>query len=470
MNEVTEVTREPKFKSGKEVIEKACQHFWDDTPEDTQNILTYFHEALDLMETWDDIQPENNISHDVCEKIKERVEKLVYDEYSTKAMYHRFDETIEWIGHAMFFHKIFHISDANKKFNEKVDTSTDICTPSEYWHWLDHLSYRIIDIIKEYGVEPYNRFRNCILRSKFHYVNRGIYARFYTRRRSLVRFKINAKWDVKYNGYAGKWQPIDSDRRIKDQFLDLIYDDTKSIYSGKPNGEPRLALAYPEYFREPDMVQRKEIKLENVRLDPQFTYISHTRTTVHIDYCENGIDIIYKENDDKIEHIEVGESFKIGNECRYWGLEKAGNKYYFRKYRNNGDVLNEVYIRTGDWLMAVTSGACRNGMFHPVNPFPIQVHFINHNLSDLIRESIPGWAKEIGSINGCTVYGDDTIPNGRSVYIKNRSKYYPLTVELYSEADTNEAQEQFEKDFDNGAWKNEKFSIYRCHLLIKDLR
>ena len=463
MNEAKEL----KFKTGKEVLEKVCQHFWSDkTSEETENVLSYFYEALELMEKWDDVEPANNVSHNICEQIKEKVEKLVYDSYSRKAEYHRFDETVEWIKHAIFFHEIG--SNVNEKFEKDMDTSTSITYPYEYWIWLNDVARNILTITKDAGV--YNNFMNCVYRSKFRYFKHGRFSMFYTRRRSLVRVNMYRTGEYKWNPYAGSYQPVSSNKTtIKKHFLNCVFDNTKSIYSGDPNGEPRLAMAYPEYFGEPDKVQRKEIKLENVRLDAQFKYISHTRTTVHIDYCENGIDIIYKENDDK-EHIEVGNSFKIGNECRYWDLEKDGNKYYFRKYRNNGDLLNEVYIRPGDWLMAVTSGACRNGMFHPVNPFPIQVHFINHNLSNLIRESIPGWAKEIGSINGCTAFGDGTFTNGESVYIKNRSKYYPLTVELYSESTTNESQEQFEKDFENGDWKNEKFSIYRGHLLIKDLR
>lgn len=466
---MNEATKELKFKTGKDVLEKVCQHFWSDkTSEETENVLTYFYEALELMEKWDDIEAVNNVSHNICEQIKEKVEKLVYDGYSTKATYHRFDETVEWIKHAIFFHTIKYGSNVSEKFEKDVDTSTSITYPYEYWIWLNDVARNIITITKDAGV--YNNFMNCVYRSKFRYVEHGQFSMFYTRRRSLVRYNMYRTGEYNWNAYAGAYQPVNSSKiTVKNYFLNCIFDNTKSIYSGKPNGEPRLALAYPEYFGAPDKIHRKDINLSNVILEAQFKHISHTRTPVHIKYREDGIDIIYKEYDNEVESLNIGGFFKIDNECRYWELEREGNKYFFRKYRNNGDLLNEVYIRKGDWLLASTSGACRNGMFHPANPFPIQVHFINHNLSHLIRESIPSWAKEIGSINGCAAFGDGTFTKGESVYIKNRSKYYPLIIECYSEANTNEAQEEFEKDFNNGDWKNEKFSIYRGHLLIKDL-
>ena len=455
--------REPKFRTGKEVIEKACQHFFDDkTPEETRDVLGHFYGALDLMETWDDVQPENNVPHDICEKIRGKVEKIAYDDYSNRATYQRFDETIEWISHALFFHDIRHGSNTSEIFEKKVDTSTSITYPYDYWIWLNELSHNILNITKEYGV--YNEFMNCILRDKFKCMKE--FHRFYTRRRSLVRYNMYRTGDYEWNPYAGKYQVKSSSNTIKKHFLNFVYDNTKSIYSGKPNGEPRLAMAFPEYFGEPDILKLEKINLDTVVLEPTFPAISWTRTVVHIEYCDNGIDIIYKEKDNKVEHLAIDDTFKIGNECREWYLEKENGKYYFRKYRNNWEVLNEVYIRKGDWLLATTSGACRNGMFHPVNRFPIKVHFINNNLTESIRDSI-STNNILGTVNGCTVYGED-ITNGRSIYIKNGSKYYPLTVDIYSAATTNEDQEQFEKDFNNGDWKNSKISIYRGHFMIKD--
>lgn len=211
-----------------------------------------------------------------------------------------------------------------------------------------------------------------------------------------------------------------------------------------------MMMAFPEYAGKQEQYIPAEMPKSVTFTTNELT--THTRKVVEVSIDDNYITITDEDGD--IEEIHVSEEFWIGNQARPFILEKKNGKMVFVKYRNNGDILEEEAIKPGKWLMATTSGAARNGLFHKVKPLPLKVHFNGftpmHPWKSRYDEDILDNIDIAAGFNGLPIYKYTKDKN--TYVIKIEEAYYVLHLYRKSDAQSRESQEEWLKLRSQAAW------------------
>ena len=237
---------------------------------------------------------------------------------------------------------------------------------------------------------------------------------------------------------------------INKSFTKYSKEDFTSLYKyGLMSDKYELVMAFPEYAEKEKHIPEQMPKSATFITDETST---HTRKVVDVIINDTGIVIKDKDGDESA--IKVGEEFWVGNQARPFILEKKDNKMAFVKYRNNGEVLEEEDIKPGKWLMATTSGAARNGLFHKVKPLPLRIHFNGftpmHPWKSKYDEDIVDNMMSFGEFNGLPVY--KYAKDKKTYVIKIEDAYYPLFLYRKSDAQSRESQEEWMKLRSQAAW------------------
>ena len=237
---------------------------------------------------------------------------------------------------------------------------------------------------------------------------------------------------------------------INKSFTKYSKEDFTSLYKyGLMSDKYELVMAFPEYAEKEKHIPEQMPKSATFITDETST---HTRKVVDVIINDTGIVIKDKDGDEST--IKVGEEFWVGNQARPFILEKKENKMVFVKYRNNGDVLEEEDIKPGKWLMATTSGAARNGLFHKVKPLPLKIHFNGftpmHPWKSRYDEDILSNMTSFGEFNGLPVYKYTKDEN--TYVIKIEDAYYTLHLYKKSDAQSRESQEEWTTLRSQAAW------------------
>ena len=74
---------------------------------------------------------------------------------------------------------------------------------------------------------------------------------------------------------------------------------------------------------------------------------------------------IMRTEDGKVITLSVGDTYHIGNQMRPYMVVKRKDGLWLEKYGDHGNIIEEERIpRYGKYLLATSSGAARNGVFH----------------------------------------------------------------------------------------------------------
>lgn len=159
-----------------------------------------------------------------------------------------------------------------------------------------------------------------------------------------------------------------------------------------------------------------------------------------------------------------GDQLWIGNQRRPFEFIKDNGKWFLRKFRDNGDILEECPIRNGVFLIARTSGAARNGVLHRNKPMPISVAFNNlkpvlmrdeyHVLGEgdfSLEEGIKEKGIVVSRING--VYELIKFRYGYYVRDTRDDGYMNINVRIGKSSSMSSAtQTEFLMNFDSANW------------------
>lgn len=216
-------------------------------------------------------------------------------------------------------------------------------------------------------------------------------------------------------------------------FVKYSKEDFTSLYNyALMSDKYELLMAFPEYAGKQEQYVPAEMPQSVIFVTDETS--THTRKVVDVIINDTGIVIKDKDGDEST--IKVGEEFWIGNQNRPFILEKKNGKIVFIKYRNNGDILEEEVIKPGKWLMATTSGAARNGLFHKVKPLPLRIHFNGftpmHPWKSKYDEDIVNNMMSFGKFNGLPVY--KYAKDKKTYVIKIEDTYYALYLYRKSDA------------------------------------
>ena len=251
-------------------------------------------------------------------------------------------------------------------------------------------------------------------------------------------------------------------------FVKYSKEDFTSLYNyALMSDKYELLMAFPEY------AEKQKCTLE--QMPKSATFITnetstHTRKMVDVNIYDDYITITDEDGD--IERINIGEKFWIGNQNRPFILEKKENKMTFVKYRNNGETLEEVTVKSGKWLKATTSGAARNGLFHKVKPLPLRVHFNGftpmHPWKSRYDEERLSNITSFGEFNGLPVYKYTKDEN--TYVIKIEDAYYTLHLYKKSDAQSRESQEEWMKLRSQATWfsTDGKLALFGNRILFAD--
>lgn len=252
-------------------------------------------------------------------------------------------------------------------------------------------------------------------------------------------------------------------------FVKYSVDDFASLYKcGLMHDKYELLMAFPEY------AEKKEKHIPE-RMPQSVIFVTdetstHTRKVVKVSIDDYYITITDEYDD--TERINIGEEFWIGNQNRPFILEKKNGKMVFIKYRNNGDILEEEVIKSGKWLMATTSGAARNGLFHKVKPLPLRIHFNGftpmHPWKSKYDEDIVNNMMSFGKFNGLPVY--KYAKDKKTYVIKIEDAYYALYLYRKSDARSRESQEEWMKLQSQATWfsTDGKLALFGNRILFAD--
>ena len=252
-------------------------------------------------------------------------------------------------------------------------------------------------------------------------------------------------------------------------FVKYSVEDFRSLYNySLLNNEYELMMSFPEYSgKQEQYVPEQMPKSVTFVTDETST---HTRKVVEVIINDTGI--VIKDKDDDELTIKVGEEFWIANQARPFILEKKENKMTFVKYRNNGETLEEVTVKSGKWLMATTSGAARNGLFHKVKPLPLRVHFNGftpmHPWKSRYDEERLSNITSFGEFNGLPVYKYTKDEN--TYVIKIEEAYYVLHLYRKSDAQSKESQTEWMKLWSQATWfsTDGKMGLFGNKILFAD--
>lgn len=333
--------------------------------------ITRFMEVISLMESWDDICPENNISHEIAQNILTKFVSRIRFLYKE----HDFEELSE---------KIFK------------------CIKQSYVS----LEELFLDIEKSEGNET---------RKRYEFV---FYDTIISIESQIDLWIADYKLTVIYNQFDLKMKYKDSDffslrRSFSELKPDYVITELKEktfkysrVHSYVKNFERSIAFAellFPKSVRE----KREIPKKVNLKYKYKTT---NTRNIVNICCSKEYITI---ENTNYF----PGDKLHIDSQMREYILSKEKDVWYFIKYKDNGDVIVKEKVKSGTFLMAVTNGAARNGLFHKMKTVPFKIALEKLESLDLYE------LKEMYDIeNYEEIMGIDE----NNIVIKIPNKYSPL--------------------------------------------
>lgn len=402
----------------------------DDNVKLQENIklILNFIDIMNLCKDWDD-EGDHKIPEKDYNSIVTQFKQVICHDYVCMILW-KGQNNIE------IFQKIVRVLTADKptwwKEDQMVSDLKRLTNEEKIGYWVDR--FRVSDIVKaidEYIVpDKYKAiFKEMALKYKYKKSS------FFNSNRSFVKYSIE-DFKCLYN------------HALKSDKYDLL-------------------MAFPEYAEKekhiPEQMPQSAIFVTN-------EISTHTRKVVKVSINDNYITIT--DEDDDIEKINIGEEFWVGNQTRPFILEKKENKMVFVKYRNNGEVLEEENVRPGKWLMATTSGAARNGLFHKVKPLPLKVHFNGfnpiHPWKSKYAEDIVDNMMSFGKFNGLPVY--KYAKDKKTYVIKIEDAYYPLYLYSKSDAQSRESQEEWMKLRSQAAWftSDGKLALFGNRILFAD--